>query len=83
MKIKLNRCPFCGGKAKLYKDECWLDSSYQVVCSSCESAQNFVRAGVFQTYDKTVKKFVPNKIVTDKMAIKEAIDRWNNPRKCD
>lgn len=62
-KIVLNNCPFCNGKARVYK-AFNLVSTYYVGCPKCGAKQPSV---------------IVKKDFSDKEAIQEVIDKWNNP----
>lgn len=78
-KIKLNNCPFCGGKVNVYKGTILMSVMYYAKCSKCEARQDFVytdKSHPIVTKDGWQTKI---EIITDKEAIQEVINKWNNP----
>lgn len=36
-KIKLKKCPFCGGEAEIVKTHVYLDEARRVMCTACQA----------------------------------------------
>lgn len=41
-KIKLKKCPFCGGEAEIVKTHVYPDEARRVVCTVCHATTNWV-----------------------------------------
>lgn len=64
----LKPCPFCGGKAGIVKD----GGYYIVECYKCRTnSQMSITAKLFPDKDNS-------KVITDKMAIDNAVKHWND-----
>ncbi len=74
MKIKLERCPFCGGEAEIKKCGIICDEAYVVVCKECH-----VRTRMEFINRPKIDEEKPEKTAEDfeKDAMKAAADKWN------
>lgn len=66
--LKLNNCPFCGGKAYIFKSTVFMNECYYVKCSVCGC--------------QTIKSFVGFTLITKRTvssneAAFEAVKDWN------
>lgn len=41
-KIKLKKCPFCGGEAEIIKTHVYLDEARRIVCTACQATSKRV-----------------------------------------
>lgn len=72
-KIYLKSCPFCGGSAYILKARQLFTVAYHVVCSCCDASDTPRMTGLYMRYNGQSNVFV-----TDKMAITDAVNKWNS-----
>lgn len=69
--LKLNNCPFCGGKAYILKSSIFMRECYCVKCESCEAQTTAIFTGI----NLPVTHFT-----TTSEAAARAVKRWNGER---
>lgn len=66
--LKLNNCPFCGGKAYISKSTLFLRECYCVKCSVCEARTTVFTTGL---------NCISNHITSSSEAAVKSVKRWN------
>lgn len=66
--LKLNNCPFCGGKAYICKTTILMRESYCIKCEVCEAQTTAVITGI---------NLIQTHFTTASEAAVKSVKRWN------
>ncbi len=75
MSEELKRCPFCGGKAKLFENE-WGEEDHEEHVIQCEKCPVDISSELISAWDET-EDGIKEKKIKSRQELKKLIKTWN------